>query len=457
MGKNNKKKTGNKKTNEQNKNNTIDELNEDDILELAIKENESYVAPVKKAFTLPPTKDDKYPFVSVCTPTYNRRPFISAMLKCFDHQDYPKHRMEWIIVDDGTDKVEELVKDHPNVRYFKYDEKMTLGKKRNVVHDKSVGDILVYMDDDDYYPPQRVSHAVDMLQKNPQALCAGCSELYIYFKHIQKMYQFGPYRANHGTAGTFAFRREMLKDNRYEEEACLAEEKAFLKDYTVPFVQLDPKKVILVFSHEQNTFDKRKLLDGPKNNFVKESDKIIDDFIKEKELKEFYLSIDSLLEDYSPGDPSMKPDVLKQMIKLEETRRKNAEQQLSKYIENGQTITLQQEGQPPKTLKMPEIIELIKQQQAQLQQFASRIAQHEQLNKALMEKLKDTKKTNISNTVAEVSSNEESQHPIELLINEVSQHPIDVSNNDVSNNDVSNNDVSNNDLSNNDLSNTMIN
>jgi glycosyltransferase involved in cell wall biosynthesis len=452
MGKNNKKKTGNKKTNDQNKNNTIDELNEDDIMALAIKENESYVAPVKKAFTLPPTKDDKYPFVSVCTPTYNRRPFISAMLKCFDHQDYPKHRMEWIIVDDGTDKVEELVKDHPNVRYFKYDEKMTLGKKRNVVHDKSVGDILVYMDDDDYYPPQRVSHAVDMLQKNPQALCAGCSELYIYFKHIQKMYQFGPYKANHGTAGTFAFRREMLKDNRYEEEACLAEEKAFLKDYTVPFVQLDPKKVILVFSHEQNTFDKRKLLDGPKNKFVKESDKIIDDFIKEKELKEFYLSIDSLLEDYSPGDPSMKPDVLKQMIKLEETRRKNAEQQLSKYIENGQTITLQQEGQPPKTLKMPEIIELIKQQQAQLQQFASRIAQHEQLNKALMEKLKDTKKTNISNTVAEVSGNEESQPPIELLINEVSQHPIDLSNNDVSNND-----VSNNDLSNNDLSNTMIN
>ena len=93
MGKNNKKKTSNKKTNNSNnnpnKNNNKDkndnELNDDDILELAIKENESYVAPVKKAFTLPPTKDAKYPFVSVCTPTYNRRPFISAMLKCFVH------------------------------------------------------------------------------------------------------------------------------------------------------------------------------------------------------------------------------------------------------------------------------------------------------------------------------------------------------------------------------------
>ena len=424
MGKNNKKKAGNKKSNNSN-NKNVNGLNDDDddaILELAIKERENEVVPVKKAFTLPPAKDNKYPFVSVCTPTYNRRPFISAMIKCFDHQDYPKHRMEWIIVDDGTDIIEDLVKDHPNVRYFKYDDKMTLGKKRNVVHDKSVGDILVYMDDDDYYPPQRVSHAVDMLQKNPQALCAGSSELYIYFKHIQKMYQFGPYKANHGTAGTFAFKRELLKDNRYEEDACLAEEKAFLKDYTVPFVQLDPKKVILVFSHEHNTFDKRKLLDGPNTKFVKESDKKIDDFIKEKELKEFYLNIDSLLENYSPGDPAMKPDVLKQVIKMEEMRRKNAEQQLSNHIANGQTITLQQEGQPPKTLKMPEIIELIKQQQLQLQQFASRIAQHEQLNKALMEKLKAYGGVNKEATIKEAPP-QPSTETTDISINEAPPQP----------------------------------
>jgi hypothetical protein len=416
MGKNNKKKTGNKNANISSK--KLDKCNDDDaILDLAMKENESYVPPIKKAFALPPTKDSKYPFVSVCTPTYNRRPFISAMIKCFDHQDYPKHRMEWIIVDDGTDMIEDLVKDHPNVRYFRYDEKMTLGKKRNVVHDKSVGDILVYMDDDDYYPPQRVSHAVETLQANPQALCAGSSELYIYFKHIQKMYQFGPYKDTHGTAGTFAFRRELLKDNRYEEHACLAEEKAFLKDYTVPFVQLDPKKVILVFSHEQNTFDKRKLLDNANPQFVKESSKTIDEFIKEKDLKDFYLNLDSLLEKYSPGDPAMKPDVLKQMILLEENRRKMAEKQLA----TGQTITLQQEGQPPKILKMPEIVEMIKQQQSQLQQYAASVAQLQQLNKALLEKLRahETKEqlssqplvTTIVANTSDPSSNEVSPQP----------------------------------------------
>lgn len=322
--------------------------------------NVDAVEPIRKM----PPKDSKYPFVSVCTPTFNRRPFIPAMLKCFDHQIYPKHRMEWIIIDDGTDKIEDLVKNHPNVKYFKYDEKMTLGRKRNLLHEKSIGDILVYMDDDDYYPPERVSHAVEKLQANPSALCAGSSEIYIYFKHIQKMYQFGPYKQSHATAGTFAFKRELIQ-NKYDDDACLAEEKSFLKDYTVPFVQLDPLKVILVFSHEQNTFDKRKLLDNPHPQYVKESTKKIDDFVKEPELKDFYMNVDSLLENYSPGKPSMKPDVLEQIIKIEESRRKQAELQLAQSGAN-QQITVQRDGEAPTVLTMTEVVGLIKQQQGQM-------------------------------------------------------------------------------------------
>ena len=87
------------------------------------------------------------------------------------------------------------------------------------------------------------------------------------------MYQCGPYNANHATAGTFAFRKELLEQTFYEDSAALAEEKFFLKDYTIPFVQLDPLKTILVFSHEHNTFDKRKLLDNPHPDYFKPSTK----------------------------------------------------------------------------------------------------------------------------------------------------------------------------------------
>jgi glycosyltransferase involved in cell wall biosynthesis len=264
----------------------------------------------------------KTPFVSICTPTFNRRPFIPFLIKCFEHQIYPRDKMEWIIIDDGTDHIEDLVKHIPQIKYFKYDKKMTLGKKRNLMHNKSSGEIIVYMDDDDYYPPERVSHAVEMLQHNPHALCAGTSEMHIYFKHIQKMYKFGPYGPNHTTAATMAFRRELLSQTKYDDNACLAEEKHFLKNYTIPFVQLEPTKSILVISHIHNSFDKKQVLDQP-NEFVNESSKTIDDFIKEPELFQFFINdVDLLLDSYDLGLPHHKQDVVKQTEKIKEDREK---------------------------------------------------------------------------------------------------------------------------------------
>jgi len=313
--------------------------------------------------------DNKYPFVSVCTPTFNRRPFIPAMIKCFENQDYPRDRMEWIIIDDGTDKIEDLVSHIPEVKYFKYDTKMTLGKKRNLMHEKSKGDILVYMDDDDYYPSDRVSHAVHMLQTHPKALCAGSSEIYIWFKHIEKMYQFGPYGPNHATAGTFAFKRVLLSQCKYEDKAALAEEKAFLKNYTIPFVQLDPLKSILVFSHEHNTFDKRKLLDNLHPKFVKESNKKVEDFIKETDLKNFFMNeIETLLKDYEPGRPSMKPDVLQQMIEIEELRRKEMEKAaMQMHMQNNSKVCLKDMNGSTKELDNNEVVKILQTQQQQLQ------------------------------------------------------------------------------------------
>ena len=165
----------------------------------------------KKNKTVNKSNEALLPLVSICTPTFNRRPFIPSLIKCFQSQTYPMDKIEWIIVDDGTDKIEDLVLHIPQVKYFKYDERMYLGKKRNTMHDKCNGDIIVYMDDDDYYPPERISHAVETLMKHPEAICAGSSEMHIYFKHIQTMYQFGPYNKNHATAATFAFRRQLLK------------------------------------------------------------------------------------------------------------------------------------------------------------------------------------------------------------------------------------------------------
>jgi glycosyltransferase involved in cell wall biosynthesis len=267
------------------------------------------------------------PFVSICTPTFNRRPFIHNLIKCVDSQTYPKEKMEWIIIDDGTDTIEDMVSHHPLVSYFKFDKKMSLGRKRNIMHKKTRGSIIVYMDDDDYYPPERVSHAVEMLTNHPSALCAGASEMYIYFKESNQMVQFGPYGPNHATAGTFAFRKELLNDHQYNNDACLAEEREFLKGYTVPFIQLDSMKTILVFSHRHNTFDKRTLLQDPFSSVMRLSEKTVQDFIKDENVVDFFMNLDALLVAYPLGEPEMKPDVMKEtkiLIKKKEEMKRNA-------------------------------------------------------------------------------------------------------------------------------------
>jgi glycosyltransferase involved in cell wall biosynthesis len=267
------------------------------------------------------------PFVSICTPTFNRRPFFPYLVQCFLNQTYPKDRMEWIIVDDGTDKIQDLIeeiiktKSLSNIKYHYYKDRMLLGKKRNIMHSLCSGEIIIYMDDDDYYPPERVSHAVEKLEKNKNYLIAGSSELHIYFKKQNKIYQFGPYKENHSTAATFAFRKELLLETKYDDNTALAEETTFLKNYTIPLIQLDVKKTILVFSHCHNSFDKNILLEKPNESKMKESDYIIDDFIKNKELKEFYINnLDNTLISYEPGDPKYKPDVLNQIQKIQENR-----------------------------------------------------------------------------------------------------------------------------------------
>lgn len=266
-----------------------------------------------------------YPMVSVCTPTFNRRPFIGIIFECFKNQTYPRDKIEWIIIDDGTDKIKDLVENSgiSQIKYFELETKITLGAKRNLMHEKTTGDIIIYMDDDDYYPPERIQHAVDKLLENPDILVAGSSEMYIYFKHIAKMYQCGPYNSNHATAATFAFKKELLKITKYDDKKSLGEEKEFLKDYTIPMVQLDPFKTILVFSHVHNSFDKKELL-GKKSDFFKESDVTIEYFIKytkEAHIKKFFMNdIEKILDEYTPGSPDSKPDVIKQLNEIKISR-----------------------------------------------------------------------------------------------------------------------------------------
>jgi len=174
------------------------------------------------------------PFVSVLTPTYNRRRFIPHLIACFKAQKYPQERMEWIILDDGTDKVGDIfaASGLKNVRYYTEDVKLNIGAKRNKLNVLAKGSIIVCMDDDDYYPPERVSHAVLKLQSQPQFKICGSSELLMYYSDNKTIYRLGPYNQNHATNGTMAYRREYFDTHKYDETVTHAEETSFLNRYS---------------------------------------------------------------------------------------------------------------------------------------------------------------------------------------------------------------------------------
>lgn len=250
---------------------------------------------VKKAET-----DIDLPFVSVITPTYNRRRFIPHLIQCYKQQTYPLHRMEWIILDDGQEKVKDFfdtaAKYIPNVRYISKDDKMTIGAKRNFLNKIATGDIIVAMDDDDYYVPERVEAAVTAFKKNPKIELAGATEIYMYYTDIKVIYKLGPYNVKHATNGTMAWRSSYAKKHTYDEKVLFAEERSFLEDYQHSMIQLDPHKVMLVMSHSENTFDKKKLRDqeeemrkaGKENPVVHRTTMKLEDFIKDKTIRDFF-------------------------------------------------------------------------------------------------------------------------------------------------------------------------
>jgi len=239
--------------------------------------------------------------VSVVTPTYNRRMFIPTLIDIYRNQTFSKENMEWLIMDDGRDKVEDLfteaAKTIPNIRYIRKDEKMRIGAKRNALNKAAQGAIIIAMEDDDYYPPDRVSAAVEAFKNNPKINIAGSSEMNMYYLDTKKLYTIGPYHKNHATNGTMAWRKSYSDTHKYDEFVTKAEEGTFLQEFKHPMIQLNPLSTILVICHTDNTVDKSELREehlaqvGTFQSKFKECSYKLEDLVKDKKIRDFYLTL----------------------------------------------------------------------------------------------------------------------------------------------------------------------
>ena len=239
------------------------------------------------------------PFVSVITPTYNRRKFLPILIHLYQQQTYPKDLRELVILDDSPTSNEDLIpKDDTSIRYFYQSEKLVLGDKRNKLNALAKGDVIICFDDDDYHFPDRIAHSVAKMN-GEKANIAGASIINVYYADTKQFYQFGPFGRTHGTNGTFAFRKSYMKEHQHDPTKHAQEEPSFTNNFSEKMAQLDAMKTIICISHSSNTFDKRLLRTEHNKGFNRK----LKDVVKDKKYLEFVKILEEECKNLPPPVP----------------------------------------------------------------------------------------------------------------------------------------------------------
>ena len=215
--------------------------------------------------------------VVVCTPTKNRRWTWEFSKECMRRQLLQP--VQWIVVDNSTDPDQDWSPsvDHPLVRYVSVPEPRPIGWLRNRSLELALEhnpDYIVFWDDDDYYPPTRISTGVKALEATPTADIAASSKMHILLVRENVMMVTGPFHDSHGTAATHTVRASYAKTHRFNPEKTRGEELDFTMEWTAKMVQVNSEETIVVMGHGRNTVDKSDLLVRPKvyNSVVLNSD-----------------------------------------------------------------------------------------------------------------------------------------------------------------------------------------
>jgi glycosyltransferase involved in cell wall biosynthesis len=204
--------------------------------------------------------------VIACTPTKNRRWAWEFSKGCMLSQTLKPDL--WIIVDNSTRPADDWViaKDLSFVHYHRVFEEKPIGWLRNRCLELALehgADYIVFWDDDDYYPPTRISSGVTVLEADPTLDMTGSSKMYLLLTRENVLMTTGPFNDNHATAATHTIRRRYAEANRFDPEKLRGEEVTFTKGWTAKLKQVPAEDTIVVMGHTRNTVDKSQLLLRP--------------------------------------------------------------------------------------------------------------------------------------------------------------------------------------------------
>jgi hypothetical protein len=204
------------------------------------------------------------PCISVLTLTYNRRNFIDLAFLNLLVTDYPKAKIQWVVVEDSDDpaltaldkiKAFELREPGIEITYVPMTTKRSIGYKRNKAVKAAKYDICVNMDDDDVYPETSFRRRVSWLMAYPEVKVAGCTMIAMYdLQQGISAVNTPPWalkQCERVSEASFCFWKSYAMEHPFPDQQ-QSEGEAFVPN-DERFMEIPPQQVLVALNHGKNT------------------------------------------------------------------------------------------------------------------------------------------------------------------------------------------------------------
>jgi hypothetical protein len=211
------------------------------------------------------------PKISVVTLIYNRKKFFDLARHNMMISDYPKDKIEWIIVDDSDDPEEQNSDVIVNasqtcspltIVYVPLLKKIPVSEKRNMGVNKATAEIILMMDDDDLYPETSFRRRVAWLTKHPwkpKAVSATIIACYDLLKGISAVNAppMGIPLSQRVSEATLTFYKSWWESKKFPLDVLVGEGEGFITGREQDLLEIPPQQIIVAFSHGKNVSSRR--------------------------------------------------------------------------------------------------------------------------------------------------------------------------------------------------------
>lgn len=288
-----------------------------------IEENANQTEKVEKPKERKEFTREELPNVSIITPTMGRPNMFRLAAYNFLTINYPREKLEWIVIDEGDEPVRTLLPDDERITYYYvgendrkqflekmietkksdaiknlkenksnkkeslvervdkelvkvlkphtkedfYRNRLPIGLKRNLGVKIAKYDVICHMDDDDYYPPNSVYERVRTLLQNEDKQIVSCSAIASFnIIRMISMINVPPFDMSYEkrvSEATLCYYKKFWEDHKFDNSVICSEGESFLKDRVDKCLDIDWRGVIISLIHSKNFTSRSEMTEEP--------------------------------------------------------------------------------------------------------------------------------------------------------------------------------------------------